>query len=522
MQLIAEEATDLVRSFGGSLSGEHGDGRLRTHLLERYYGREICGAFAAIKRIFDPDGRLNPGNIVGIPAMTERLRVEPEEHPVDIRPMPTYFRYEREGGFGKAIEQCNGAGVCRKTSGGTMCPSYRVTRDERHATRGRGNALRLAMTGQILPDTATPVWDDHETLETLDLCLGCKACAAECPSNVDVAKLKAEYLAQSYDQRGCVPLPARVFAHVRTLNRIAAIAPVLSNWIGRRRMTKALLQRVLRVDARRSLPAFGRSPIPWARRWMRRRARDVPAVLLFGDCFSTYNEPDIFRSAARTLDALGYRVVPVAPGCCGRSMISLGRLDRATETIARTARGLIDAVHDHQAIAIIGLEPSCVSAIVDDWVDLDVPRPREDMRMLARLTTSIEVFIEERWSSHPSPVPSIPSRGERAVVHPHCHQRAVWGTGALRSVLIRCGYDVEELDAGCCGMAGSFGMLAEHYDVSMAIAEQSLLPAVRARYDTLVSASGTSCRHQIRDGAGRHALHPIELIEAALVNRSRG
>ncbi|MEM7228523.1 MAG: FAD-linked oxidase C-terminal domain-containing protein [Planctomycetota bacterium] len=516
---IAEEATDLVRQFGGAVSGEHGDGRLRSHVLERYFGPAICSAFGDIKAIFDPEHRMNPGNIVAPPAMDEHLRVQPDERAVAVAPIETYYRYDAEGGFGHAVEMCNGAGMCRKTSGGIMCPSYRATRDERHATRGRGNALRLAITGQFDQNGAEPIWDDLETLETLDLCLSCKACKAECPSNVDVARLKSEYLAQSYDDRGCIPLTVSVFTRIRMLNRLGSFLPFAANLTNRIPPWRWVLNWTLGIDKRRSLPPFGRSLFGWARR-RRTRNVDAPCIVLFGDCFTAYNEPHIGRAAVRVLEALGYRVLTPNLGCCGRSMISLGRLSTAVDTIHATARRMIDAVREHDPVAILGIEPSCVSAIVDDWLDLKLPVLHDDLLMLASLTQTVEDFIASQWNTHPI-VPDIQANDEPVRVHGHCHQRSLWGTDATHELLSRCSTDVEIWDTGCCGMAGAFGFTRDHYDLSMTIGEQTLFPLARDADGATIVAPGTSCRHQLLDGVHKDAVHPIEYFASALLSRSR-
>ncbi|MBM4114220.1 MAG: FAD-binding oxidoreductase, partial [Phycisphaerae bacterium] len=335
---IAEEVADLVHRFGGALSGEHGDGRVRTPLLERVLGPKICEGLRRVKEVFDPSGLMNPGNITG-PQSAERIlahhRVKPQQA---FTPLPhgegeTFFRYDREGGFGHAVEQCNGAGICRRMSTGAMCPSYRALLDERHATRGRGNALRLAITGQFGQGGA-PNWGDADTLETLQLCLSCKACKSECPSNVDIAKLKAEYLAQSFREAGKVPASVKFFGRLRAASRAAAAIWPISNAILRSGVVRALLASIADLDPRREPPAFAPSLLRWARARERRkggagpRSRTRPdsaprtgerspapsasaprTVILFADCFTTWQEPWIGRSAVELLESFGYRVV---------------------------------------------------------------------------------------------------------------------------------------------------------------------------------------------------------------------
>lgn len=525
MQRIAEESADLVMRYGGALSGEHGDGRVRSHLLERYYGKEVCDAFRAIKAIFDPHNRLNPGNIVSPTPdeMLENLRVKPGDQFVEVPPVKTYFRYEKEHGFAEAVELCNGAGVCRRMKNGTMCPSYRATLDERHATRGRGNALRLAITGQFSTDGRTPAWNDPDTLETLSLCLSCKACKSECPSNVDIAKLKAEYLAQSYAASGRIPLTARVFGHIRLLNRLGSAMYPIANAVGKFAPMKMIVDRLLGLHPKRALPHFDRSLY----RWMASRTQpnqSAPAVVLFPDCFTVYNEPHIGRAAVLTLEALGYRVVLPKLGCCGRSLISTGLLAQAISTCRRTAQQLLECVKQEQAVAVVGCEPSCVSAIKDEWLDLDMGIDPDALHELAAITAMVEQFIEAAWERHPRAAEIDTRHFARTdsdqppvLLHAHCHQKALWGEESSSQALARVlGQRLRVLDSGCCGMAGSFGYMNDHYDVSIRIGEQSLFGPVRETPEAIVLAPGTSCRQQLHDALGRKAQHPIELIAQEL------
>jgi FAD/FMN-containing dehydrogenase/Fe-S oxidoreductase len=538
---IAVEVADLARACGGVMSGEHGDGRVRGPLLERFYGPELMRAFREIKSIFDPRGLLNPGNIVDpgpLESIAEQMRIKPAERFTFIPPVETYFEYEDQHGFQGAVEMCNGAGVCRKRRGGTMCPSYMATLDERHSTRGRGNALRLAITGQLTEGLesrtddgmpAAKIWNDPGTIETLGLCLSCKACKAECPSNVDIARLKAEYTAQRYRARGGAPLQARAFGHIRALNRLGSLTPELANWTSRRRLVRALLNRALNLAPARSIPSFA---VPLTRQWKRahtRRAGDpseadasrlAPRVALFADCFTTYNEPRVGLAARRVLEAFGYQVDLVNAGCCGRAMISTGLLEGAISTIDRTLDRLRPAIEDLAVHAVVVCEPSCLSAIRDDWLQLKLRTPRPLRLKLAAKGFLPEEFLERHWDSHPlrphrSPLP--PAAAGPILLHAHCHQKALWGADSSAALLRRLAGDrLTVLDSGCCGMAGSFGYTADRYAVSMKIGDLSLFPAVRAAPDAAIAASGTSCRHQIRDGAGREALHPIELAAQLL------
>jgi FAD/FMN-containing dehydrogenase/Fe-S oxidoreductase len=524
MVSIAKEIAGLVARFGGALSGEHGDGRVRSPLLGDYFGDAICGALREVKSAFDPRGLLNPGNIVDTgPAerLIEHLRIAPDGSDAHAPEIATYFDYTREEGFGHAIESCNGAGLCRRTSGGTsMCPSYRALKDERHATRGRGNALRLAVTGQL----GGARWSDPETMETLDLCLSCKACKTECPSNVDISKLKAEYAAQRHEREG-VPFATRVFGHVRRLNALGSRFHALANLANRTPVAKALARAVLGIDPRRSIPAFG----PSLFRWFARRAPHAGGrtVVLFGDCFSAYNEPGIGEAAVRLLEAFGYRVVLADVGCCGRSLISTGMLAEARAEIARASDALDALLASTKAEALLVLEPSCASALRDDWLELlpagldaaAAAATRERRTALARRTALVEEFLDRAWDAHPTrpEFPAADAALDRVVLHGHCHQKALWGAETSARFLRRIfGARLSVLDTGCCGMAGSFGYAEKRYELSMRIGEDRLFPAVRHAGDAVVCAPGTSCRHQIHDGTAREALHPVDLAARAL------
>jgi FAD/FMN-containing dehydrogenase/Fe-S oxidoreductase len=523
---IAVEVADLARSCGGIMSGEHGDGRVRGPLLERFFGPELMGAFAEVKELFDPQRLLNPGNIVGagpVASITENLRVDAGAAR-DESKVTTFFDFSDQHGLFGAAEMCNGAGLCRKRAGGTMCPSYMATMDERHATRGRANALRLAMTGQVAKDDrGGPVWDDPETMKTLDWCLSCKACKSECPSNVDVARLKSEYTAQRHRERGRTPLGALLTGRVRFLNRLGSMTPGLANWFNSTRPARLFFSRVMKMSQRRRPPRFERSLYAWLRsRGESARPANARRVVIFADCFTAYNEPSIGIAAVLTLESLGY-AVDVLPregaggfdaGCCGRSMISVGMLGEAIETADATLASLRPAIDDPGVEAVLVCEPSCLSAFKDDWLQLKLRSPMELRRRLAGKAMLVEEFVGRVLAR----AGQTPHPGGPVLVHAHCHQKALWGAetsaAPLRTLF---GDRVKVLDTGCCGMAGSFGYAEKNYELSMKIAELALAPAVRAAgEDAVVVATGTSCRHQVHDATGRRALHPIELIARAL------
>jgi FAD/FMN-containing dehydrogenase/Fe-S oxidoreductase len=503
VRAIADEVTALVLEFGGTLSSEHGDGRARSPLLERLYGPRLLQAFRELKHAFDPEGRMNPGNIVDHPGITEHLRYSPQY--VTWTP-PTTLDFGPQGGFAAAVELCNGVGVCRKTLEGTMCPSYMATRDEEHSTRGRANALRAVLSGALPPAefTGRRLW------EVMDLCLECKACKAECPSNVDMAKLKYEFLHHYHRAHGW-PLRDRLMAHVAGLDRWAAWAPSLANRAARWRVTRWTLDRWLGLDRRRPLPPLALEPFPvWFRR--HRPPAEAPrgAVVLFHDTFTTYHAPQVGQAAVALLEAAGYRVVLVDRRCCGRPLISKGLLDEAR----RHAAWNVARLHPWAArgVAIVGLEPSCLLTFRDEVVDL---LRSEQARTVARQALLLEEFLlreRERGLAL-----AFPSGTRRALVHGHCHQKALVGTGPTLAALRWAGYEVTEVDAGCCGMAGAFGFEREHYELSVRIGERRLGPAVRATPpDHEVVAPGISCRQQIEHLTGRRARHPAEALWRAL------
>lgn len=412
-----------------------------------------------------------------------------------------------------------------------MCPSYMATLDERHSTRGRGNALRLAITGQLSElrngeSFSSPAWNDQETLATLNLCLSCKACKSECPSNVDIAKYKAEYLAQGYRSAGRVPLKALAFGRVRMLNQIGSLLAPLSNWVANSALHRAIINPLLGLARERTLPAWAPSLFRLTEREESGAARprgerasaddrSAPTVVLYADCFTTYNEPEIGLSTLRVLRSFGYRVLLPRVECCGRAEVSTGLLEHARASAARSAGDLLDSVRRSGAQAVLVCEPSCLSAMKDDWHTLRLPGvDGDDLRMLASMSYLPEQFIEEKWADHPRRPNFAAPRGAVAL-HGHCHQKALWGAETSAALLRRLAGDrLRVLDTGCCGMAGSFGYTADRYQLSMKIGELALFPAVRSLgAEDDVVAPGTSCRHQIHDGVLRRALHPMQFVE---------
>ncbi|MBI3998405.1 MAG: FAD-binding protein [Armatimonadetes bacterium] len=521
MREIAEAVGELVIAFGGTMSGEHGDGMVRGWFLERYFGPTITQAFRAIKAAFDPQGLMNPGKIVNAPPMTENLRYGPAYRTMPLR---TSFDWSRDGGMAANIELCSGVGACRKTIEGTMCPSYMVTREEEHSTRGRANLLRAVLSGVLPPTELT----GRRLFDALDLCLECKGCKAECPANVDMAKLKYEFLARYYEANG-YPLRARLFGHIHMLSRWGSRLAPVSNWIAQSAPARWALERVAGIDRRRPLPPFARQTFD---AWWTVRARangtggadpsagaspavgaapapPRPQVVLFPDTFLRYNYPEIGRAAVRVLEGLGYEVLIPPVTCCGRPMISKGLLRAAREQAQANLRLLLP--YAQAGIPIVGCEPSCILTFRDEVPDL-LPGP--EARLLADRAVLIDEFLHRHVQERGWPAPPA---GGTVLLHGHCHQKAIVGTRAAVGVLVAAGFEVEEVDSGCCGMAGSFGFEREHYEISMAVGERRLLPAVRRLPpEAEVVAMGVSCRQQIAHGTGRRARHLAEVLALTL------
>ncbi|MDP2628019.1 MAG: FAD-linked oxidase C-terminal domain-containing protein [Candidatus Rokubacteria bacterium] len=503
VEAIATEIFDMVLEFGGVISSEHGDGRARSPFLERAFGPAVFQAFRDFKRAFDPKNLMNPGNLVDSPGLTRHLRYGPEYRTWEP---PTLLDFSEQGGFAAAVEMCNGVGVCRKSLEGTMCPSYMATRDEEHSTRGRANALRAVLSGKVPAEDFT----GRRLHDVMDLCLECKGCKAECPSNVDMAKMKYEFLHHYHAAHG-IPLRARFFGRIGDLSWWGSRLAPVSNWLAAAPPSRWLLERLLGIDRRRPLPPFARESFT---DWFDRRPvrRDAPrgSVVLFNDTFATYNAPEIGRAAVEVLEAAGYRVELVDRKCCGRPLISKGLLDEARANAAfNVARLHPFAV---RGIAVVGLEPSCLLTLRDEYVDL---LRSEEARLVARSAFLLEEFLlRERARGLTL---RFRDGARRALLHGHCHQKASVGTAPTVAALRWAGYEVTEVDSGCCGMAGSFGFEKEHYELSVTLGKRRLAPAVQAAAaDTEVVAPGISCRQQIEHLTGRRAKHPAEVLREAL------
>ena len=510
MRVVAEEVRDLVLEYGGVNSSEHGDGLARSEFNRRVFGDTLYAAMQETKRLFDPQNRMNPGKIVDAPAMTDHLR-DAAQPPAPT--LTTRLRFDAPGGMRGAADRCMNIGLCRKASTGVMCPSYMATREEEHSTRGRANALLHALS---MPDPRAALGSDRLN-GILDLCLECKACKSECPLGVDMAALKTEALAAYHDQHG-VPWRSRMFGSIRTLNRLGSAAVPLSNLAAGWRPARLAAERWLGISAARPLPRFQRQDL---RRWFRRRA--APAgqasqgeLIFLADSFTTFTEPSVGRSAIELLELAGWQVRLESAGCCGRAGLSKGLVDQARRMAAAMADRLGEAAAS--GVPIVGVEPSCLLTLRDEYSALLPGDPR--VQALAAATRLPEELLVAAVAEGRLILPPENGlRGRRVLFHGHCHQKALAGTTATMALLRSIpGADVIEVDAGCCGMAGSFGFEAEHYELSMSIGELRLFPAVRSEAgETIIAATGVSCRQQIAHGTGRIARHPLEIIRDVLL-----
>jgi FAD/FMN-containing dehydrogenase/Fe-S oxidoreductase len=496
MRRIAGEVADLVSDYGGSISGEHGDGLSRSEFLERMYGPEVVRAFAEVKKLFDPEGTLNPGIIVDPPPMDRSLRIGPNRRRL---PIETGLDFSKEGGFASAVELCNGSGFCRKKTGGTMCPSYMVTLDEQDTTRARANMLRSVLDGTLPPEELT----GRRMREVMDLCVGCKACKSECPSRVDVASMKTEVLYQAGKKSG-FSARQKAAGRIREQLALAARHPSLYNAAASTRLARQLA-RLFGIDPRRSLPLV--TDKPFSCRFPGLPEGEGPAeVALFNDTWNEYQRPEIGEAAVRLFAAAGAKVRLPEVVCCGRPMLSEGMVDEARENARRNVEALYPLVE--RGLPVVGLEPSCILTIRDDYEKLlpgdgRVTEVSASTRLFeeALLELGSDLSLEE---------------GQPVLLHGHCHQKALVGTGPTERALALADAEVETVDSGCCGMAGLFGYERKHYEVSMKMGERRLFPAVRETWESVVVAPGTSCRQQIQDGTGRVALHPAEYLARLL------
>ncbi|HYM73081.1 MAG TPA: FAD-linked oxidase C-terminal domain-containing protein [Stellaceae bacterium] len=506
MRAIAEEAFAMVREYKGSHSGEHGDGLVRSEFHEPMFGSRIIRAFEEVKDNFDPGGLFNPGKIVRPPRMDDRslFRFKPDYRQI---PVETGFDWWEWGGFASAAEMCNNNGACRKSDPGVMCPSYRATGDEQHLTRGRANTLRLALSGQLGPDALT----SDAMAETMSLCVSCKGCRRECPTGIDMAKMKLEFL-HHYKTRHGFSRRDKLIAY---LPRYAPHAAWLAGLLNLRKPNGFLArlgESLFGLSAKRALPRWSPQPYRGAA-----RSGAGPEIVLMVDTFNRYFEPENANAAERVLARAGYRVTTPEPGagrplCCGRTFLAAGMIDKAREEARRVLDALAPAVA--AGTPIVGLEPSCLLTLRDEFPGL---LPGNAAKELAAHVQLFEEFVESERKAGRFQLALAPMPGKTALLHGHCHQKA-FGTASAAVAVLRLipELKVETLDSTCCGMAGSFGYEAEHHEMSLKIGELGVLPKMRAAApDTLLAACGTSCRHQIADGAGRDARHIVRLLDEA-------
>jgi FAD/FMN-containing dehydrogenase/Fe-S oxidoreductase len=510
-RMIAEEIATLVKKYDGSLSGEHGDGRLRGEFIPQMVGPHNYELMREIKHTWDPDGIFNPGKIVETPPMDTFLRYEADQQTPAFQ---TYFRYKDQDVLQHA-EQCNGSGDCRKTqaSGGTMCPSYMATRNEKDTTRARANILREMLTRSPKENR----FDHEEIKEVYDLCLSCKGCKSECPSNVDVAKLKAEFLQHYYDTNG-VPIRSRLIANFSRLSSLASLVPWAWNGILGTPSTRRIANQIVGFHPDRTMPLLAKTTLKsWAKSRIKSTGKLSRKLYLFCDEFTNYNDVPVGQKAIQLFERLGYEVVIPEHGESGRAALSKGMLKYAKTLAERNIKALQDIVTSETPL--VGLEPSAILTFRDEYPDLVDESLVEATRRIAANALTFEEFIaREIDAKHISP--DVFTTETRLIkLHGHCQQKAVSSlVPGKKSLSLPKNYTVQLIPSGCCGMAGSFGYEAEHYDVSMQIGELVLFPTVRQQPDdVIIAAPGTSCRHQIKDGTGRKAKHPAEILFEALV-----
>jgi len=512
---VALDTARLVKKYRGSLSGEHGDGRLRGEFISLMVGEQNYEVLKEIKAGWDPKNIFNPGKIVDTPSMKTNLRYEPG---AKTREIDTIFDFSGDFGFMRAIEKCNGSGDCRKSEliGGTMCPSFMATKDENKTTRARANTLREFLTHSPKKNP----FDHHEIYDVLDMCLSCKGCKSECPSSVDIAKYKAEFLQHYYDEHG-ISMRTRAIAYISKLNKLGMLVPDIANFFFKNRFTSGIMKRALGFAPRRSLPLLYKYTL---RNWMHRSLPEINpkkqskgAVFLFIDEFTEYNDTEIGIKAVELLTRLGYKVKIASHKDSGRTFLSKGLIRKAKELANYNVASLAGLINENAPL--IGIEPSGILSFRDEYPDL-VDKPLvEKAKKLAEHALMFDEFFEREMHADKINSSLFSKDTKKIRLHGHCHQKSLASIGPSKKMLsLPENYEVEEIKSGCCGMAGSFGYEEEHYELSMKVGELILFPEVRKTpVETLIAAPGTSCRHQIKDGTGRNAYHPIEIMWEALL-----
>jgi FAD/FMN-containing dehydrogenase/Fe-S oxidoreductase len=510
---IATDIAHLVKKFKGSLSGEHGDGRLRGEFIPVIIGEKNFGILKKIKHAWDPENIFNPGKITGTLPMDTSLRYIPGRIEKEIA---TTFDFSKEGGILRAAEKCNGSGDCRKSHliGGTMCPSYMASRDENTTTRARANILREFLTSSAKKNP----FDHREIYDVMDLCLSCKGCKSECPSDVDMAKLKAEFLQHYYDKHG-VPLRALAIANITRLNRLGSMLPGLYNLMVSRPAVSGVMKKVLGMASRRTLPTLSPYPLTtWLQKYQQALllSPESRQVYLFVDEFTNFNDSHVGIAAVKLLNLLGYKVLFREHPESGRTYLSKGLVRRAKSIAIKNVRIFKDIITEQTPL--VGIEPSAILSFRDEYPALVGPDLKESGIALSKNCLLFEEFFMKEVDAGRIKKEQFTNATLKIKLHGHCHQKALSSTGPTKEMLsLPENYSIEEIPSGCCGMAGSFGYEKEHYELSMKVGELVLFPAVRkSDKSEIIVAPGTSCRHQIKDGTGREALHPVELMYRAL------
>jgi FAD/FMN-containing dehydrogenase/Fe-S oxidoreductase len=508
---IGLETARLVKKFNGSMSGEHGDGRLRGEFIPLILGEHNYNLLKDVKKCWDPEGILNPGKITNTPQMNTCLRYKPGK---PTRKIETIFDFSSSDGIIRAAERCNGSADCRKSVkiGGIMCPSFMATGDEETSTRARANLVR-----EFLSKDGDP-WNHREIYEVLDLCLACKGCKSECPSGVDIAKIKSEFLQHWHDRHG-IPLRTRLIAYISAINQIGSIAPSIYNFFLKNKVTSGILKKVTGFASKRSIPLIYRTTL---KKWIRKNLSEInpenpkSSVCLFVDEFTNYNDTEIGIAVIRLLTSLNFKVVIVTHNVSARTYISKGLVRRAQKTIRKNIQALSGIISGE--VPLVGIEPSAILGFRDEYPELAGNDLKESADKIARNSFMVDEFIAREYKSGRIDRNLFTEEKVKILLHAHCQQKAIASSASTIEMLsIPANYSVTEIPSGCCGMAGSFGYEKEHFDLSNKIGEMVLFPEIRnSNNNTIITAPGTSCRHHIKDGTGRIALHPAVVLYQAL------